>query len=93
MSDSSSATQSSPASYRLYDMKWCPYCRMVRQEAQVLGIPLELIDVTRDASAHAHLVENLGRGTVPVLGIVTDAGEQLLPESRDIVRYLRQNAL
>ncbi len=76
----------------LYHLRFCPYCIKVRQVADELGIPLRLVDIGRDAGAYAHLIRERGRGTVPVLGIPSGDGEVLLPESDDIVRYLRTNA-
>ena len=76
---------------RLYQTHYCPYCIMVRDAAAELGIVLELVNVDRDREALRSLMQRRGRGTVPVLGIPDDEGEEaLLPESRDIIRYLRE---
>lgn len=76
----------------LYHSPTCPYCLLVRREADALGIDLDLVDVRDRPEARDHLVRHLGRGTVPVLGIRDGDGERLLPESRDIVAYLRDLA-
>ncbi|MEM6295351.1 MAG: glutathione S-transferase N-terminal domain-containing protein [Myxococcota bacterium] len=76
----------------LYHLPSCPFCIRVRQVADDLGIPLQLIDVARDRAAYDSLLDRRGRGTVPVLGIPTPDGERLLPESDDIIAYLRRNA-
>ncbi len=79
-------------SLTLYHLPSCPFCIRVRQVADDLGIPLTLIDVARDRAAYDSLLDRRGRGTVPVLGIPTPDGERLLPESDDIIAYLRRNA-
>lgn len=76
----------------LYNLRYCPYCIKVRRVAEQLGIPLTIVDVDRDPAARARLFRARGRGTVPVLGIPSPDGEVLLPESDDIVDYLRSYA-
>lgn len=76
----------------LYHLGYCPYCQKVRRAAAELGIDLALVDVDEEPAARQYLIDHLGRSTVPVLGIPTESGEQLLPESDDIVVYLRANA-
>lgn len=76
----------------LYHLPACPFCLKVRRAADTLGIELRLIDISRDRAAREHLRAARGRTTVPVLSIPTDDGEQLLPESNDIVAYLRAHA-
>jgi len=73
----------------LYHLEFCPFCIDVRQAADEFGIELRLVDVGRDPDARAMLYERRGRGTVPVLGIPSDDGEQLMGESQDIIAYLR----
>ncbi len=75
----------------LYHLEYCPFCVMVRREADQLGIPLRLVDIRRVPGAADKLIAFRGRSTVPVLGIPSPEGERLLPESRDIVSYLRAN--
>ncbi len=77
----------------LYHLEFCPFCIDVRRAADELGIELQLVDVGRDAEARAMLFERRGRGTVPVLGVPSDDGEQLMGESRDIIAYLRGMAV
>jgi len=73
----------------LYVNAWCGYCFRVRRviAAEELDIPL------RDIAEPEHLralVEATGRRTVPVLRIVhADEREHWMPESRDIITYLR----
>ena len=73
----------------LYHLEFCPFCVDVRRAADEFGIELRLVDVGRDPDARAMLYERRGRGTVPVLGIPSDDGEQLMGESQDIIAYLR----
>lgn len=73
----------------LYHLPHCPYCRKVRRAAAELGIELELVDISRDEAARRLLFSARGRATVPVLRIPTTDGFELLPESDDIVAFLR----
>ena len=77
----------------LYHLPLCPYCLKVRRAAARLGIDLRLVDVSEQPAARQRLLAARGRATVPVLAIATEAGEDLLPESDDIVEYLRRQAL
>lgn len=79
----------------LYHLSYCPYCVRVRAVAEDLGVPLNLVEIREEPTAKAYLLQTLGRATVPVLGIsdVTAAGEErLLPESDEIIAYLREHA-
>ena len=80
------------ARFVLYELPTCPFCIRVRRAAQELNIPLELVDIRKDPQARERLIEANGRSTVPVLGIPTPDGERLMPESRDIIAFLRQQA-
>lgn len=74
----------------LYHFDGCPYCSMVRSAIDQLGIDIELRDIFQDSQYCDELVEARGRATVPVLKIVSPAGEdRWMPESRDIVSYLQ----
>lgn len=76
----------------LYHLPFCPYCLRVRAAAKRLGVAFDLVDVGARPEARRMLIERLGRGTVPVLGIPQpDGAELLLPESADIIDWLRQN--
>jgi glutaredoxin len=75
---------------QLYDMRYCYYCAMVRDAADRMNFHLELIDVLKDRDARQKLQDRFGRSTVPVLAVLDDKGETLIPESRDIVRYLQK---
>ena len=75
----------------LYHFEGCGYCRLVRRVIDELGLKVQLRDILRDPGHRAALIEARGRTTVPVLRITgPDGGERWMPESRDIVRYLRE---
>jgi len=73
----------------LYHFEGCPFCTVVRHEIDRLGIDVELRDIFDDPAYRRELIEARGRGTVPVLRCTGPAGDRWMPESRDIVRYLR----
>ena len=76
----------------LYHLSYCPFCHKVRRAADELGVSLNLVEIQEHPEARALLMRELGRATVPVLRIEhADGGYTLLPESSDIVRYLRRN--
>jgi glutaredoxin len=75
----------------LYHYDTCPYCVRVRRVIDELGLDVELRDIWGDPEHRRALAAARGRTTVPVLHIATpDGDERWMPESRDIVRYLRQ---
>lgn len=84
--------QEKVAPLRLYCTDYCYYCTKVRRVVDKLGLEVQLIDTLRDSAARRSLVERRGRPTVPVLGIVTDEGEELLAESEEIIRFLTEYA-
>lgn len=74
----------------LYQFHGCPFCARVRSAADQLGIRLELRDTLSRRDYAKEVYEATGRGTVPVLRIEGKSGAvRWLPESADIVRYLR----
>jgi glutaredoxin len=74
----------------LYYSRTCPYCRLVLSAIDKLGTDVELMEIFDEPAYREELVEARGRATVPVLRITAPDGEQrLMPESRDIVRYLK----
>ena len=78
---------------RLYQSEYCYYCVIVRRAAQKLGVKLTVFELYTDSEARARLIAATGRTTVPVLGIMDDAGnERFLAESRDIIKFLEQYA-
>ena len=77
----------------LYHSSTCPFCMYVTAAIKRLGIEVELREVYSDATYRDELLEARGRGTVPVLRIISpDGDERWMPESRDIVRYLESSA-
>lgn len=74
----------------LYGYAYCPYCRRVMREIDRLGIEVEMVDTLRNPEARDELFHQLGRGTVPVLRIQENGDERWMPESRDIIHYLRE---
>ena len=78
------------STFTLYQYPSCPFCYRVSAALRTLDVEVEVRDILRDASARAELVAAQGRSTVPVLKIVAEDGsERWLPESRDIIEYLR----
>lgn len=76
---------------KLYTTAGCGYCLDVQSEVQGLGLPIEIVDVRQDPTRRDELVQACGRATVPVLRVESteDGAITWLPESRDIIRYLR----
>ena len=74
----------------LYHFSSCPFCLRVRAAISRLGLEVELRDIHKEGKHLAELLEGMGRQTVPVLRIESDDGEvQWMPESGDIVQYLK----
>jgi len=74
----------------LYHFVSCPYCALVRRAIDELGVDVELRDIHQDPERRRELVDATGRQTVPCLRIESEDGSvRFLPESRDIVDYLR----
>ena len=74
----------------LYHFDACPYCARVRTVIDELGLDVEQRDIREDPSQRDELVAR-GLQTVPVLRITAaDGEEQWMPESQDIVDYLRR---
>jgi glutaredoxin 2 len=75
----------------LYQYAGCPFCLRVRMAIDELGVEIELRDTLVDPEHERSLVEATGRRTVPVLRIEEDDGQvRWMPESADIVAYLRE---
>ncbi len=73
----------------LYHYLGCPFCMMVEQVVSQLDVQVQRHDILRDPEARARLIEATGRQTVPVLKIGDGADARWMPESRDIMRWLR----
>lgn len=72
------------ATYELFIMEACPYCRKVQLYMKKNGIELPQRDITREPGAREELLERGGKVQVPCLLI---DGEPLY-ESDDIIAYL-----
>jgi len=82
--------EAKPAGLSLYQYNGCGYCARVRMTADELGVEIELRDTLASSEHASAVLEATGRRTVPVLRIETGDGDvEWLPESADIVRYLR----
>lgn len=73
----------------LYHYDGCPYCDLVRAEIDALGLDVELRDIEEEPERLRELVAARGRRTVPVLRIERGGSVEWMPESADIVRWLR----
>ncbi len=74
----------------LYYSRTCPSCSLVLSAIDRLGIDVELLEIFEEPGYRDELVDARGRATVPVLRITSSDGEErLMPESQDIVRYLK----
>jgi glutathione S-transferase len=74
----------------LYHYEGCVYCARVRRALAELHVEVELRDIEEEPAHLRALVEARGRRTVPVLRIRHDEGDEWMPESADIVAYLRR---
>ena len=74
----------------LYQFNSCPYCARVRHTLESLDLQIEFRDIHQDDAHHDALVAARGRATVPVLRISGPDGDTWMPESADIVAYLRE---
>ena len=76
----------------LYYSDSCSYCWQVMRAVERYGLAVELRDVDQNPHFREELVSARGRGTVPVLRVEDDEGVTLVPESIDVIRYLRDFA-
>ncbi len=73
----------------LYMRTGCPFCQRVMQMAENLNVSLETKDVLDNDAIAAELKEKSGGTQVPFL--VDDEKGVSMPESNDIIEYLREN--
>ncbi len=84
------AEEAESEKFALYHYVGCPFCTITRSAIDRLGIDVELRDIFQDPQHRRDLIAARGRATVPVLRITSPDGEdRWVPESRDIVQYLR----
>ena len=74
----------------LYITPLCGYCHWVISAIEQLGLDVEIRDITTNRTDLEDLYRARQRTTVPVLRIMSEEGDQWMPESRDIVAYLQQ---
>ena len=74
----------------LYQFDSCPFCMRVRMTMRSLGIDFEMRDTRHNGDYAEEVAAATGRATVPVLRIQEGDAVRWLPESADIVAYLRQ---
>ena len=75
----------------LYVYGYCPYCTVVRRALNEVDVSVEERDVGASRTHRDELRAATGRSTVPVLRIASSDGpDTWMPESRDIVRYMKQ---
>jgi glutathione S-transferase len=68
---------------RLYTGDYCPYCRRVIKELELLGLDYEVVDA--DADMREEVIRLSGQRAIPVLTI----GDEVLVDSSHIIRELR----
>jgi glutaredoxin len=86
------APSESPAADKLslYHYDGCPFCSFTRNAIDRLGIDVELRNIFEDSQHRDDLISARGRATVPVLRVSSpDGDDRWMPESRDIVSYLK----
>ncbi len=71
---------------KLYNLESCPYCIMVREKLDALGLTYEKIDVPIWHSGRKAVFEASGQYTVPVL-VVDDL---VFDDEEKILRYLEE---
>lgn len=69
---------------KLYNLESCPYCRMVREKLDELGLPYEKIEVPPAHQMRTEVWRISGQPFVPVL---VD-GDVLLDDEYKIIEYL-----
>lgn len=83
--------QTIPEALALYYFPACPFCVVVIDAMERLGIDIELRNIFVDPQWRQELIQQGGRKTVPCLRIENDAGQVTwMYESRDIIRYLHE---
>ena len=81
--------KAAPRHLALYHFDYCPFCVDVRRVLARLSIEVELRNINQRPEFLAELVQAQGRRTVPVLRIEEAGKVRWLPESLEIIDYLR----
>lgn len=80
------------AKLTLYQFHGCPFCIKVRRTMHKLNLPIQTLDVNKNAVAEQELISGGGKRTVPCLRIEREDGTvQWTYESNDIIKYLETN--
>lgn len=74
---------------QLYISRGCGFCSRVLRVIAELGVDIKTRDIYADRTAYSELIAARGRGTVPVLRCTAGEVDRFMPESADIIRYLR----
>jgi glutaredoxin 2 len=83
-------TPGGPARLALYYYDGCFFCYRVRRVIDQLGVEVELRNIHTDRQHMSELMAARGgRRTVPVLRVMHADGDEWIPESADIVDWLR----
>lgn len=75
---------------QLFISRGCGFCTRVLRVIDELHIDIQLRDIYADPDAYRELVTARGRATVPVLRCTAGEVDRFMPESADIIRYLRR---
>ena len=73
----------------LYELPGCPYCAKVKRVLDELDLEYVTHEVPSSHAARSEVKALSGQTGVPVL-VDTDHGVEGMPESDDIVEYLRE---
>ena len=91
MNSEQTIRQQQAASLALYYYPTCPFCVVVLETFERMGLEIELRNIFADPQWRQELIQGGGRKTVPCLRIENDARHVTwMYESRDILRYLHE---
>ncbi len=77
----------------LYQFRACPFCVKTRRAIHVLGVDIELRDISKEIKHREELELGGGRVKVPCLRIEENNEVRWLYESSEIIAYLNQRAI
>ena len=76
------------SSLSLYHYEGCPFCTVVREAMDRLGLDVELRDILKEREHREALLTATARQTVPCLRIEEGGEVRWMHESREIIRYI-----
>lgn len=76
---------------KLYMREGCGFCTMVLREIARLGIDVPLYNIWQDEGHNQALKKHTGKSVVPVLYYEDATGEHWMPESIEIIFFLRKH--